>query len=86
MTITTTEQILLIMLSTTLAVFLILGIVALVKSIQILNNVKYITEKAEQIADKAEDVAESFQRSTGTLIIGNLISNLFNASKNKDRK
>lgn len=88
MTISTTEQMLLIILSSALAVFLILGIVAVVKSIQILNSVKRISDKAEQIADKAENVADFFQRSTGPVIISNLLSNMFSAGQrnNKDRK
>jgi hypothetical protein len=83
MTITTTEQILLIILSTAFAVFLIIGIIALIKIVQLLNHIKHIVEKAEQIADKAEHVTEFFQKSAGTVAIGKLISNIFNSSRER---
>lgn len=83
MTITTTEQLLLIILSATLAVFLILSIIAMTKAVQILNIVKRITEKAEQIADKAELATEFFSNTSATVAIGKLLSNIFNSSKHK---
>lgn len=55
----TSEQILVIILSTFLAIFLLLGIIVLAKMIVITNRVNRITEKIENIADKAESVAEA---------------------------
>ena len=57
-----TEKILVIFLSTALAVLLVLSIVAVIKLIQVLNHIKRITAKAEDIADKAEAVGEFFQK------------------------
>lgn len=84
MGITTTEQMLLIILSATLAMFLIISIIIGIKTIQILNHVKSIITKAEQIADKAESVTEFFQKTAAPVAIGRLLSNIFNATK--DRK
>ncbi|MDQ5886210.1 MAG: hypothetical protein QG628_607 [Patescibacteria group bacterium] len=85
MGINTTEQMLLIILSATLAIFLILSIIAMVKIVQVLNVVKRITEKAEQIADKAELATEFFSNTSATVAVGKLISNIFNASKSNKK-
>lgn len=81
------EQILVVILSGALALFLILGITVLVKVIQILNHIKHLTEKAEQIADKAEAVSEFFQASAGPAaiakLVGNIVSTMNSKSKNK---
>ena len=82
MGITITEQALLIILSATLAIFLILSVIVMIKTLQILNIIKRITEKAEQITDKAEMATEFFSNTSATVAIGKLISNIFNASKN----
>lgn len=86
MGISTTEQMLLIILSATLAIFLILSIIAMVKIVQVLNIVKRITEKAEQIADKAELATEFFSNTSATVAVGKLISNIFNAGRNNKGK
>lgn len=83
----TAEQILVIMLSAALAVFLILGIFALVKVNQILKHLRTITEKAEKIADKAEAVSDIFTKSAGTAAITGLISNVVSSFKtHRDKK
>jgi cell division protein FtsL len=85
MGISTTEQMLLIILSATLAILLVLSIVAMVKAVQILNIVKRITQKAEQIADKAELATDFFSNTSATVAIGKLLSNIFNASKSNKK-
>ncbi len=70
------EQILVIILSATLAIFLILGIVALVKLIQILNHLKVISEKAEKLINTAENVGEFFRYTAGPAAIVKLFSNI----------
>lgn len=85
----TAERLLVIILSSTLAVFLILGIVIAVLVVQILRHIKHITEKAESIADKAEAVSEFFERGVGPMAIGRLITNIseviFKKSNKKSR-
>ncbi len=70
------ETILVIILSVTLAVFLVLGIVALIKLIDILNSLKRITAKAEKFAEGAENLGEFFKDATGKLAIGKLVHNI----------
>ena len=72
----TAERLLIIILSSTLAIFLILAIIVAVLVVQILRHIKHITEKAESIADKAEAVSEFFERGVGPMAIGRLITNI----------
>lgn len=65
-----------IILSGALAVFLVLGIVALVKLIQLLNHLKRIAQKAEELTDKAEAVGEFLQRSVSSLALVRLLKNV----------
>ena len=65
-----------VMLSSTLAVLLIICIVAAVKVVQILEHLKRITEKAENFADKAEVVSDMIQKTAGPLAIGRLVANI----------
>ncbi|MEK7602877.1 MAG: hypothetical protein AAB459_01355 [Patescibacteria group bacterium] len=71
-----TEQILVIILASALAAFLIIGIVALIKFIQILNHINKITEKAEHLAEQAEAVGSFFQKTAGPIAIGKLLGNI----------
>lgn len=81
MTINNAEQILVVILSTTLGIFLILGIIALVKINQILGHVNNITQKAEKIADQAQHVGEFFQKGASSAAVVKLVSNLVNSIK-----
>ena len=82
----TSEQILVIILSSMLAIFLIVSIVAGIKVVQILNDMKRIVQKAESIADKAEAVGEFFQASAGPAAIGKLLANIFHSHKTKHKE
>lgn len=83
------EEVLVVILSGALSIFLLLGIVVLVKVIQILNALSRITAKAEKITDKAESLAEIFRKSAGPLAIGRLLAHLaevvFSHKSNKKR-
>lgn len=70
------EQILVIILSSFLALFLLLSIIAIYKFIQVLSSLKRITEKAEHIADQAESLSDVFVKSSGPLAVGKLLSHL----------
>lgn len=84
------EQTLLIILAGALAIFLILGIIAAVKIIQVANHLKVITEKAEHIADKAENITEFFKYSAGPAAVGKLLANIteviFKKGNNKSKR
>lgn len=81
------ETILVVILASFLAIFLLLAIVVAIKTIQILNRLKSISEKAETIADKAEAASEFISKAASPAIIGNLIANLADAvSRHKSKK
>jgi hypothetical protein len=79
----TAEEILVIILSTALAVFLILGIMALVALNRILKSIRRITDKAERIADNAEQISEFFQKTAGPAAIAKLLSNIVSSIKKR---
>ena len=66
------EWILVVILSVTLLVFLIIGIILLVKLIKIANSAQQIVDKGQHIADKAEDIAENVK---GMTSVGGLVKN-----------
>lgn len=70
------ERVLVVILSSALALFLLLAIVATVKIIQILNHLKSITEKAEHLADTAESVGEFFRYTAGPAAVAKFLSNI----------
>lgn len=81
----TSLTILVTILSITLALFLVLGIVATVKIIQILNQLKKIVDKAERLADRAEAVGDFFRRTAGATAFGKLVANITEAVRNRKR-
>lgn len=72
----TSEQILVIFLSTALAVLLVLSIIVAVLAIKLLKSVRRITEKAEHIVDNVEHVGETFKNAAGPLALFKVLSNL----------
>jgi hypothetical protein len=83
----TAAQLLLIIVSATLTVFLIVSIVALILFIQVLKEIKLIARKAEKIADQAEAVGEFFQKTAGPAAIVKLVSNVVHSfSERKSKK
>lgn len=81
----TSMKILVIILSVTLAVFLILGIVFTIKLIQIVSALKRITVKAEDIVDKADEAATLFKNAAAPVAISRLISNITDLVSRKDK-
>ena len=69
-------EILVIFISVTLGIFLFLAIIVAVKIIQILNHLKTISEKAEQIADSAESIGEFFKHGAQSMSIVKLLHNV----------
>lgn len=81
-----TERVLIIILASTLSVFLLLAIVAIIKIIQILNHLKTITEKAQQLVDTAENIGQFFKHSTGAAALGNLVANITDSIRSRNKK
>lgn len=82
----TAEQILVVILSATLAVFLVIGIIALLKLNQILEHVKNITAKAEKLADQAEHIGDFFKNTTASAAIGKLVANVITSLKHSKNR
>lgn len=80
------ETILVIFLSSFLAIFLLLAIIATAKIIKLINHLNYIGEKAENIAEKAENVADFFSKGSGVASMGNLLSNMVDIVTKKSKK
>lgn len=70
------EQILVIILSSALTVLLIVAIIAVVKIIQVLNTIKSITDRADILTKKAEVIGDFVQKTAGPIAIGRLITNI----------
>lgn len=81
----TAEQVLVIVLSGLLALFLTLSIAAVIIFIKILRQIKLIVRKAESIADHAESVSSFFQHTAGPAAVGKLVSNIFHTIREQGR-
>jgi hypothetical protein len=84
----TAAEVLLIIVSVVLSIFLIVGIIAGVYTIKILKQVRRITERAENVADSVEAAASTFEKSASPIaiirIIGNIIEQTTRMRKRKD--
>lgn len=67
------EKALVIILATVLAILLTTLTVAVIKIIQILNSIKLITAKADQLADKAGNISEILQKSASAAVAGKIL-------------
>ena len=79
-------QVLVIIVSSTLTIFLVVSIVVAVKLIQVLNHVKELTAKAEKLADTAEAVGDFFQKTAGPAAVAKLIGNVAHSFKHRKNK
>lgn len=70
------QEILVVFLSTALAIVLLLSIILLTICIKIANHVKRISEKAELITGKAEDIAEFVSKAATPLALGKIIASV----------
>lgn len=79
-------KVLVIILSTTLAVFLVLAIVLTIKFIQVASALKNFTQKASELADRAEAVSEFFEHKAGPMAVTNLIGNILEVVSRKNKR
>lgn len=68
------EQVLVVILSSFLAIFLLLGIIFMIFAIKVVRSVKRISAKAEHLTDKAEAVSEFVQHAATPMIVGRLLA------------
>ena len=78
--------VLVIILSTFLAIMLLLCIILLVKIIQITKQVKRIVDQAEMVADRAEHISAFFERTATPVAILKLVSNISDTFSRKVKK
>lgn len=69
-------DILVIILSVALAVFLLLAIILTVFMIKLVSQLRIISKKAEDIVDDVEAVSGFFRKSAGPVAVTSLISNI----------
>jgi hypothetical protein len=83
----TSFQILVIILSTALAVLLVLAIVIAVMTIKLMQQIRRISDKAEHVIQNAEQAAQAFKSATGSMAIFKLVKNITSmVSKSKGKK
>ena len=83
MDITRSEQILVIILASALAVLLLISIIATIKIVQILSDIKKITKKTNEMADKAESMIDTIQTTSASIKIVQLLSSILSKSDRK---
>lgn len=77
------ETILVIFLSTFLAIFLLLAIITTVKALQMIRRLNRIVDTAESLADKAEHAATLLRKAAAPAMISKLLSSLADAVTTK---
>ena len=80
------EQILVIIVSATLSLFLIISIFVLIKVLKVLDQIKRIGDRAEHVAENVEQTSAYFQKAAGPMAILKVISNLADTFSKTRRK
>ncbi len=80
------ERTLVIFLSAALAVFLVLAIVTAIKAIQVLNNVRRVSDKVANLADSASSIGEFLKKAAGPLAVGRVVTNVIKKKRGKRGK
>jgi membrane protein implicated in regulation of membrane protease activity len=80
------EQILVVFLSTALAVFLTLSIILTVQGIRVMRTVQRIAEKAETIVETAEHVGTVLKNVSGPLGVLQIVRNIVDVTNNKQKR
>jgi hypothetical protein len=84
MDLSTTQQVLVIILASALAVFIIQAIIIATLLIRLLIAVRRVANKAEKIVESAEAVGDVFRKATGPLNVFRFVHGIMNAvSKHK---
>ncbi|MEK7059663.1 MAG: hypothetical protein AAB971_02825 [Patescibacteria group bacterium] len=82
---TTTEEVLLIVLTSLLSIFFILCIALVIGLLQLLASIRRVAAKAEDVVDSVESAAEVLKDTQGRLAFFKLISNIIKLTQ-KGRK
>lgn len=82
----TATQILVIITSSVLVIFLILAITLTIMMIKMVKRAKVVMAKAENVVDSAETIAASFAKVKGPIGLVKLLNNLMSMFKDTRRK
>lgn len=72
----TAEQILVVILSSFLALFILLGIILIVKLIHLTDKLKEIADTAHEVANNVEAASEMLKKTAGPLALGKFFVNI----------
>jgi hypothetical protein len=80
-------DILVIMLSTFLAIFLLLGIIVLVYLVKLMKNAKEISDKAKTLVDDVSSAASTMKKAAAPAAVAKFVAQqISNATKKNDKK
>lgn len=82
----TAEQILVVFLSTALAIFLALAIAIAIQVIRLMKTLQSVADKAEALADSAEKTAEAVKNAVGQLSVMRFVQNVVDMVQKKTKK
>lgn len=83
---TTTDQVLLIIITVLLSIFIIAGITVLVGIIKLISVIRALVVKAEDVVDSVESATEIFKDTQGSLAVFKLVRNIIKVANKKGRK
>lgn len=79
----TATHVLVVILSSFLALFILLGIIVAIQVIRLLTMIQRIAQKAESVIESAESVGAIFKNAAGPLAILKVITNMVRVVKGK---
>lgn len=79
----TATHVLVVILSSFLALFILLGIIVAIQVIRVLTMIQRIAQKAESVIESAESVGAIFKNAAGPLAILKVITNMVRVVKRK---
>lgn len=82
----TAFDVLVIILSATLAIFLILSIIAVSMVLKLLSSLRAVVAKGEHIVDSAEELTETLRRNAGAVSVLKLLMRYVATMNNKKEK
>jgi hypothetical protein len=86
MELSTAQQILVIFLSTALAIFLVLAIVIAVMAIKLLGTLRMIADKAEHLVESAEAVGNVFKKAANPMGVFRFLHGIMDTMRDKQGK
>jgi hypothetical protein len=82
---TTTDTVLLVILTTLLSIWVLLGIALAIAALRLIANVRRVVTRAESVIDSVESAAEVFKNTEGRLALFKLIRNIVKMTKKARR-